>query len=120
MTEVKDNAVVKEAKAEVSANPAAIEWSQDEYRVTTALRSAGVTAAGRVGTDMAKLKVFLSTLDTLRGHAIARVKKNKAEQETMLATVNERQAREAELNETRRAAEVARLEKQLDYVRSAQ
>lgn len=106
-------------KAVVSANPAQVEWPQDEYRVTAALRAAGLAAAGRVSTDAAKLKVLCATLDTIKAHAIARCRKNKADQESALAHVVAAAEAEAAVNEQRRLAEVAKLEKQLEYMKGA-
>lgn len=63
-------------KKEVSSNPTLVAFPRDQYQVTQKLRAAGLRAAGRVGTTRDKLDVFLSTLDTLRDHAIARYKKN--------------------------------------------
>ena len=120
MTNVKEAATATKAVLEVSANPAQIEWPQDEYRVTPALRAAGLTAAGRVGTDDAKLKVLCATLDTIKAHAIGRCKKNRTEQEASLVHLQVAAEEEAVRNEKRRLAEVARLEAQLAYVKGAE
>lgn len=98
----------------VSANPTTIEWPQDEYRITQALKKEGTRLASRVGNQRDKLAVALQTIDTLRGHLIARYKKhNEMQKEVVEAakrTADENKARE----EAAAARRVEALKAELD------
>jgi hypothetical protein len=107
----------KKATKEVSANPMLVEFPRDPYQSTQQLRSVGLKASARVGTQKDKLKLYIETLDVLKAHAIAAFKKRQGlEKETQEAAIA-RAAEEQRINEERTAARIKQLEAELASVK---
>lgn len=64
--------------ADVSSNPAQVEFPRDTWGFTTNIRKYGLLAAGAVRGDDEKLELFITTLGILAQHAKARLESDKA------------------------------------------
>jgi hypothetical protein len=71
--------------ADVSSNPALVEFPRDVWGFTTALRKYGLLVAGAIRGDDEKLKIYIQTLAILAQHAQARIDGDKAARATRLA-----------------------------------
>lgn len=107
-------------KPTVSANPLEVQFPFDQYQSTQELRAVGLRAAGRVGTDRGKLKLYLETLDVLKGHAVERFKKSQDIHRESVEAAKARAEAEAKLNEDRVAAQRKMLQEQLDALTPAE
>lgn len=67
--------------ADVSKNPALIEFPRDQWGMTTAMRRHSLQAAGSIRGDRDKLEVFLGTLQVLAKHVQARLADDMAARE---------------------------------------
>lgn len=79
----------------VSTNPAQVEFPQDIYGMTSAMRKAGLRAAASIRGNDAKQRVFLGTLAVLAGHAKARHEDDKRSLAASIARADALSEREA-------------------------
>jgi hypothetical protein len=64
--------------ADVSKNPAQVEFPRDTWGMTVPLRKAGLKAASSIRGDEQKLAIFIGTLQVLAQHAKSRMDDDKA------------------------------------------
>ncbi|MCY1708351.1 hypothetical protein [Pannonibacter sp. SL95] len=84
MTKTDHAEVRAKLTADVSANPAQVEFPLDVYGFTTDLRKAGLAAAQRIAADPDKYEVFATTLSIILAHAKARMKSDKLSRKKQL------------------------------------
>ena len=106
-------------KPKVPSNPNAVEWPSDPMGITSMFKKEGVRASGRVNGHKDKLKLFLSTLDVLREHAIERYKAQvEINNETSKAAID-RSAEEARRAEAGRLQALEKAKQEVERLEAA-
>jgi hypothetical protein len=109
----------EEVEVEVSGNPNNIEWPTDRMGVTSDLRKAGMSTAGRVNGQLDKLKLTLATLDILRKHTKARYAAQVAENQLVRSRGADRTAEEERRAEKQRQYAVEQAKQELARLEAA-
>ena len=100
--ELSEDQMTKEInKGGVSSNPSLVEFPQDVWGFTSKLRKVGLSTAGSIRGNEAKLKQFMQTLQIIAEHAKARFPVDKATLERNLEENAKRDAANRQIESTK-------------------